>query len=462
MAAPWLCRDCLAFGTAAAAPARCSTCGSPRIRSHAELFTLSIAHVDCDAFYASVEKRDDPSLRDKPLIIGGGVRGVVSTCCYIARQSGVRSAMPMFKARQLCPDAVIIPPNMTKYVEVSRRIRGYMDALTPMVEPLSIDEAFLDLNGTETLHKAPPALVLARFAKAVETDIGVSISVGLSHNKFLAKVASDLDKPRGFAVIGAAETVSFLAPQPISLIYGVGKVFAETLRKDGLVTIGQLQDEPPENLMRRYGEMGARLSRLCRGEDSRRISTGGEMKTVSSETTFNTDISSLEALSTELLNVTERLSERLKAKNIVGDTVTLKLKSAGFRLRTRARHLMIPTQLANVIYETGLQLLAREIDGTAFRLIGIGVSGIDTADGTDPADLLEPAVARKAAAERAMDRVRTRFGREAVVRGKLYKPKPDTGPADATSPDASPAADTMRADADPTLTENDRTEGKIR
>lgn len=430
MARDWLCRDCLAHASSAVVPLRCPDCGSPRLRSHDELFGLSIAHVDCDAFYASVEKRDDPGLRDKPVIIGGGVRGVVATCCYIARQSGVRSAMPMFKARQLCPDAVIIKPNMAKYVEVSRQIRGYMDALTPLVEPLSIDEAFLDLSGTQALHKAPPALVLARFARAVENEVGVSISVGLSHNKFLAKVASDLDKPRGFAVIGAAETISFLAPRPISLIYGVGKVLAETLRKDGLTTIGQLQTEPPENLMRRYGETGARLARLARGEDSRRISSDGEMKTVSSETTFNTDISSLEALSTQLLQLSERLSERLKAKDIVGDTVTLKLKSAGFRLRTRARHLMIPTQLANVIYETGLSLLEREIDGTAFRLIGIGVSGIDTADGSDPADLLEPAIARKAAAERAMDRVRTRFGREAVVRGKLYRQKPAPLPAE--------------------------------
>jgi len=430
LAREWLCRDCLQHGTNAAALGRCPACGSPRLISHDELFSLSIAHVDCDAFYASVEKRDDPSLRDKPLIIGGGVRGVVSTCCYIARQSGVRSAMPMFKATQLCPDAVIIKPDMAKYVGVSRQIRQIMQTLTPMVEPLSIDEAFLDLSGTQALHKAPPALVLARFAKAVETEIGVTISVGLSHNKFLAKLASDLDKPRGFAVIGEAETMSFLAPRPISMIYGVGKVFAETLRKDGLNTIGQLQEEPPENLMRRYGETGARLSRLSRGQDSRRISPEGEMKTVSSETTFNSDISSLEELSTELLNVTERLSERLKAKNIVGDTVTLKLKSAGFRLRTRARHLMIPTQLTNVIYETGLSLLQREVDGTAFRLIGIGVSGIDTADGTDPADLLEPAIARKAAAERAMDKVRTRFGREAVIRGKLYGRKPNRAPLD--------------------------------
>ena len=435
MQVAWLCRDCLSSAPAAAAPTRCPSCGSPRVRWHAELFALSIAHVDCDAFYASVEKRDDPSLANKPLIIGGGVRGVVSTCCYIARQSGVRSAMPMFKARELCPQAVIIKPNMSKYVEVSRQIRRHMETLTPLVEPLSIDEAFLDLTGTERLHKAPPALSLARFARTVEQDVGVTISVGLSHNKFLAKVASDLDKPRGFAVIGAAETLDFLAPRPIGLIFGVGKVFSETLRKDGYVTIGQLQQEDPVRLLRLYGESGARLARLSRGQDSRRVSIDGEMKTISSETTFNTDITSIEELSTQLLKCCERLSERLKAKGVVGDTVTLKLKTAGFRLRTRARHLMMPTQLASMLYETGLGLLQHEADGTPFRLIGIGVSGLDAADGSDPADLLEPQVARKAAAERAMDRVRTRFGREAVVRGKLYTSRPDSQPQSAEETD---------------------------
>ncbi|UYO00402.1 MAG: DNA polymerase IV [Devosia sp.] len=424
MAPTWLCRDCLSTGPGDTHQ-RCPCCGSPRLRSHVELSELSIAHVDCDAFYASVEKRDDPSLRDKPLIIGGGVRGVVSTCCYIARQSGVRSAMPMFKARELCPDAVVIKPDMSKYVEVSRQIRRHMEALTPLVEPISIDEAFLDLTGTERTHRAPPALSLARFAKTIEEDIGVTISVGLSHNKFLAKIASDLDKPRGFAVIGKAETIDFLAPKPISIIFGVGKVFSETLKRDGYHTIGQLQQEDPHRLMRLYGETGARLARLAQGQDSRVVATDGEMKSVSSETTFNTDIAGLEALSTELLKCSERLSERLKTKNLVGDTVTLKLKTAGFKLRTRARHLMMPTQLANVLYEAGLGLLQREADGTAFRLIGIGISGLEQADGTDPADLLEPQVARKAAAERAMDRVRSRFGREAVVRGKLYQTRTD-------------------------------------
>ena len=244
-----LCRKCGWAGQAQSRPARCPSCGSPRLTGHEELFALSIAHVDCDAFYASIEKRDDPSLRDKPLIIGGGHRGVVSTCCYIARQSGVRSAMPMFTAKKLCPEAVIIPPNMSKYVSVSSEIRAMMDRLTPLVEPLSIDEAFLDLGGTQAMHKAAPAEVLSRFAREVEEQIGVTVSIGLSHNKFLAKIASDLDKPRGFAVIGKAETLAFLADKPVSLIYGVGKVFSESLREDGYETIGQIQRAVPEALM---------------------------------------------------------------------------------------------------------------------------------------------------------------------------------------------------------------------
>jgi len=425
-----LCRNCGWIGALGERPDRCPQCGSPRLIAHEELTELSIAHVDCDAFYASIEKRDDPTLRDKPLIVGGGQRGVVSTCCYIARQSGVRSAMPMFTALKLCPDAVVLRPNMAKYVSVSRDVRALMDTLTPLVEPLSIDEAFLDLSGTRTLHRASPAEVLAKLARDVETQIGITLSIGLSHNKFLAKTASDLDKPRGFAVIGKAETLSFLAEQPVDLIYGVGKVFAETLRRDGFHTIGQLQQTAPEDLMRRYGETGARLARLSRGEDSRAVSVDGEMKTISSETTFNTDLASFDELSTELLALSERLSERVKAKNLVGDTVTLKLKSAGFRLRTRARHLMISTQLASVLYETGLQLLAREIDGTAFRLIGIGLSGLAEASGDDPIDLIEPGIARKAAAERAMDSVRTRFGRDAVIRGKLYERRKPQASAD--------------------------------
>src|SRR5689334_15449192 len=236
------CRDCcVRLPTDAASAARCPNCRSPRLARHAELFGLAIAHIDCDAFYAAIEKRDNPDLRDKPLIIGGGTRGVVSTACYIARISGVRSAMPMFKARKLCPDAVILPPNMAKYQKAGKEVRALMLELTPLVEPLSIDEAFLDLSGTETLHKSSPAESLARLALKIEREIGITVSIGLSHNKFLAKIASDLNKPRGFSVIGKAETLSFLADKPVRFIWGIGQKTSESLAKDGLTTLGQIQ-----------------------------------------------------------------------------------------------------------------------------------------------------------------------------------------------------------------------------
>ncbi len=420
---PHLCRDCLTEFTAQARAERCPACGSSRLLAHEELETLEIAHIDCDAFYASVEKRDRPELIDKPVIIGGGQRGVVSTCCYIARMSGVRSAMPMVTALRKCPDAIVIRPDMAKYVEVSKQVKARMLDLTPQVEPLSIDEAFLDLSGTRKVHKAHAAKVLARFAKQVAEDIGITVSVGLSHNKFLAKVASDLDKPRGFALIGRAETMSFLAPKPISIIYGVGRVMSETLRRDGLLTIGQLQKQDPEDLMRKYGETGARLARLSRGEDHRPLATSRGAKSISSETTFMEDISDLDRLSQKLLRQCERVADRMKKSKLVADTVTLKLKTSGFQIRTRARHLPVPTQLAHVMYENAVQLLERELDGTSFRLLGVGMSHISQAGDTDPSDLLEPQIARKAAAERAMDKVRTRFGSDAVVRGKLYRQK---------------------------------------
>ncbi|WP_029039835.1 DNA polymerase IV [Cucumibacter marinus] len=415
-----LCRDCdHVIPQAETRPARCPNCHSPRLLAHEELLELSIAHIDCDAFYASVEKRDNPELADKPVIVGGGQRGVVSTCCYIARIDGVRSAMPMFRARRLCPDAIVIRPDMQKYVAVSKQIRTRMDALTPLVEPLSIDEAFLDLSGTQRLFKAPPAVLLSRFAREIEEQIGVTVSVGLSHNKFLAKIASDLDKPRGFAVIGEAETRDFLADKPVSIIYGIGKRFTEKLEKDGLRTVGDIQRRPERDLILAYGEIGARLHRLSQGLDARKINPRGKAKSVSNETTFFEDISDFDELSRLLMKLAESVSARLKKSAIAGDTVTLKLKTAGFKTRTRARQLTVPTQLAHVIYEAGNDLLAREVGTAAFRLIGIGVSGLTDA-GDDPVDLVDPGVARKAAAERAMDRVRDKFGKDAVLRGKLY------------------------------------------
>lgn len=409
------CRDCLS--DARPQSMRCLVCGSPRIVAHDELDRLTIAHADCDAFYAAVEKRDDPSLAEKPVIVGGGKRGVVSTCCYVARIHGVRSAMPMFKALNLCPEAVVIRPNMEKYARVGREIRDAMRALTPLVEPISVDEAFLDLTGTERLHGESPARVLAALARRIERDIGVTVSIGLSFNKFLAKIASDLDKPRGFAVIGQAEALDFLAPRPVSLIWGVGRALQERLEADGLKRIGDLRLVPEVELMRRYGAIGLRLARLARGEDDRKVSPDEDTKSVSAETTFETDVRDFRTLEKTLFGLCEKVSARMKTKGIAGASATLKLKTADFKTRTRSRALAAPTALAGRLFDVGRDLLTRETDGTAFRLIGIGLSDLcDIADG-DPADLIDRRVERSAKVEGAVDVLRQKFGRAAVVRG---------------------------------------------
>ena len=415
---PGFCRDCLADSPHSAL--RCRGCGSPRLVHHPQLASLAIAHVDCDAFYATIEKRDNPALRDRAVIVGGGKRGVVATACYVARTFGVKSAMPMFQARRLCPDAEVVPPNMAKYAAVGREVRALMFKLSPLVEPLSIDEAFLDLSGTERLHGMIPAQSLARFASEVESRIGITVSIGLSANKFLAKIASDLDKPRGFSVLGQDEAKAFLAPKPVTFIWGVGKVFGETLARDGYRTIADLQRADEADLMRRYGVEGQRVARLARGVDQRFVSPDRETKSVSAETTFARDLSDLRALERLLWDLSERVSARLKAKSIAGTTVTLKLKTGDFRLRTRARSLPAPTQLAATIFDCGRELLVREADGTKFRLIGIGVSGLGDAEGADPADLVNQRAQRSAAAEHAVDRVRGRFGDDAVIRGLVF------------------------------------------
>jgi DNA polymerase-4 len=412
------CRDC--FADAADAARRCMACGSPRLVRHAQLNALSIAHVDCDAFYATIEKRDNPSLADKPLIIGGGKRGVVSTACYIARTFGIHSAMPMFKARKLCPHAIVLKPDMAKYVKVGREVRKLMLELTPQVEPLSIDEAFMDLTGTERLHRMSPARSLARFSRRVENDIGITVSIGLSANKFLAKIASDMDKPRGFAVLGKDEAVAFLGTRPVGFIWGVGKVSAARLQRDGYNTIADLQRADETDLMRRYGVEGRRLWRLSRGIDDRSVNPERDAKSVSAETTFGEDIASFKPLEKILWSLCERVSRRLKANGIAGSTVTLKLKTADFRIRTRARSLGEPTQLAARIFEAGRDLLARETDGTQFRLLGIGASNLADAADADGADLVDRRGERAAKAEHAVDKVREKYGNAAVVKGLVF------------------------------------------
>ncbi|MCB1417967.1 MAG: DNA polymerase IV [Notoacmeibacter sp.] len=412
------CRDCLT--AQASTQRRCTACGSPRVARHGELHALSIAHIDCDAFYASVEKRDRPEIRDKPVIIGGGKRGVVSTACYIARIRGVKSAMPMFKALEACPDAVVIKPDMEKYAAAGRQVRERMRALTPLVEPLSIDEAFLDLTGTEKMHREPPARVLARFARDVERDLGITVSVGLSYCKFLAKVASDLDKPRGFSVIGRAEALSFLAARPVTTIWGVGPALAAKLKADGLTTIGQLQAMEKGDLIRRYQSMGERLYHLSRGEDTRRVEPDHDMKSISAEKTFNDDLSTLDDLVPVLRSLSEKVSARMKAGGHAGHTIVLKLKTADFKSRTRNRHLADPTQLADRIFSHGLELLKREVDGTRFRLIGIGVAELTSPERADPQDLVDVNAGKRAKAEGAMDALRAKFGGKVVETGYTF------------------------------------------
>ena len=419
---PALCRDCLSYFPDEPGP-RCPKCRRPRMLTHSELSTLSIGHMDCDAFYASVEKRDDPALADRPLIVGGGKRGVVSTCCYIARIAGVRSAMPMYRALKLCPDAVVMRPRMEVYAAVSRQIRTMMEALTPLIEPLSLDEAFLDLSGTERLLDAPPALSMARLARRIERDLGITVSVGLSHCKYLAKVASDLDKPRGFSVIGKAETLDFLAPRPVRSIWGVGAALTKRLEDDGIHRIKDLRPLGAKALTARYGSIGQRLHELSMGIDLRRVNPSDGAKSISTETTFEADISDPDPLIGNLWRLAVRTSDRAKAKGLAGHTVTLKLKCADFRGLTRQERLSAPTNLVDTIYRSGERMLQRMLPEAPFRLIGIGISDLVDQDQTAPtaADLFAEDNEARRGAEAATDEIRARFGKDAIIRGRALR-----------------------------------------
>jgi DNA polymerase-4 len=378
--------------------------------------------MDCDAFYASVEKRDNPELADKPVIVGGGKRGVVSTACYIARIRGVRSAMPMFQALKLCPEAIVVKPRMSVYVEVSGHIREMMKELTPAIEPLSLDEAFMDLTGTERLHGQPPAVMLARLTKRMKVELGITGSIGLSHNKFLAKVASDLDKPNGFSVIGAAETKDFLREKPVGLIWGVGHVTREGLERAGIRTFSDLLRWEKEDLVAKFGGMGNRLWHLARGQDQRRVSAHEPVKSISNETTFFEDTSDPDILDGHIWRLSEKISDRAKARGLVGRVVTLKLKLSNHKQVTRRVSLTDSTQIADRIYRTARGLFDQAgVDGP-FRLLGVGVSDLQPEDKGDlSGDLLDPNSGRRANAERATDSIRKRFGSDAIVKGRSLR-----------------------------------------
>ncbi|MHB1205933.1 MAG: DNA polymerase IV [Rhodospirillaceae bacterium] len=414
-----ICRDCLQEYDAR--PEACVTCGSDRMLHHPELGRLEIAHIDCDAFYAAVEKRDNPELMDKPVLVGGATRGVVTTACYIARRYGPRSAMPMYKALALCPQAVVIRPDMAKYKRVSGDIRKIFDAATPIVEPLSLDEAFLDLSGTAKLFARSPAATLAHIAREGERTVRITVSIGLSYNKFLAKIASDFDKPRGFFVIGCGDAVQVLHDLPLSRLPGVGPSLADRLKVDGLFTVGDVQRKSESEMSLRYGDTGQHLARLSRGVDHRLVRNNREAKSISAETTFDTDVSLAAELRRRLWPLCERVADRLKAAGLAGGTVTLKLKTNRFKLVTRNQKLTSPTQLAESLFRVAEGLLTKEADGkTRFRLIGVGADNLNDA-GAPPLDLFAAAADSEqhhAEVEKAIDAVRAKFGKKAIRKGR--------------------------------------------
>ncbi len=413
-----LCRDCFWRGLGHAS--RCPGCGSPRLLRHTELWTLSIAHIDCDAFYASVEKRDRPELRDVPVIVGGGVRGVVTTACYVARLSGVRSAMPMFKARRLCPEAVVIRPDFVKYRAESRRIMQRLEALTPLVQPLSLDEAWLDLSGTDRLHGAPPAVTLARAQAEIERDIGLGVSVGLAPNKFLAKVASDFDKPRGFQVIGAAEARAFLAPLPVRALPGVGPVFSSHLAAAGFRTIADLAAAAPGELARSFGAQGARLAELAVGRDSRPVDADEDRRSISAETTFEADLSTQADLEDVLWPLCEKVSRRARSADLAGCVVSLKLRTSDFRIITRRRTLPEGVQTARTLFRETREMLRVEVGERSWRLVGVGLSGL-VAEQSGGFAFAGDAEARARAREKTQDALRSRFGEGVLVAARSLK-----------------------------------------
>jgi DNA polymerase-4 len=413
------CRDCFLWQTLLH-NSTCHSCGSPRVIKHNELKTLTIAHIDCDAFYASVEKRDDKTLVDQPLIIGGGSRGVVATACYIARIYGVHSAMPMFKALKACPNAKVIMPNMAKYSKVSKEIRRLMLETTPIVEPISIDEAFLDLTGTERLHQAPAAETLARLINKIYNEVGITASVGLSYNKFLSKVASDLNKPEGFSIIGKSEAKSFLSQRPINTIWGVGHKLQNKLRKDGILLIKDLQQKKEAELVKNYGIIGLRLANFSIGSDERRVTAVSVVKSISTETTFNTDITGLDNLLPVLWRLCETLSSRIKNKAKSGKIITVKFKTSNFKTFTRRKTLEIPTQLAEVLYQSSISILEKEAQKT-YRLLGISLSDLKRSEDADTSDSLDLKFRKIKSIEKIIDNIRGKLGDSVIEKGRGFK-----------------------------------------
>jgi len=373
-----------------------------------------------DAYYASVEERDNPALRGQPVVVGGSAdrRGVVSAANYEARKYGVHSAMPMATALRHCPSAVVLPTRMSHYAAISRQIREVFHRFTPTVEPLSLDEAFLDVEGCEGLFGPPPDIAVA-VKRTILDETGLVASVGVAPNKFLAKVASDLDKPDGLVIVDPDRVVEFLDPLPISRLWGIGKVSAKALRKVGINTVGQVRQLSEQTLTQKFGEVGSRLWNLSHGIDNRSVVPDREAKSISHETTFAVDLADRDVLQSWLLELVEQVAERLRRNDLRARTVNLKLRYSDFETITRSKSFADTSNSTTQIWEAATELLDRCAENRPIRLIGIGVSNI-TRCGTAQQSLFAEE-RQESKLDSVADSIRARFGRSALRRGTSPK-----------------------------------------
>ena len=378
-----------------------------------------ILHCDMDAFYASVEERDRPELAGRPVIVGGTPerRGVVSAANYAARRYGVHSAMPAATARRLCPHGVFLAPRIDRYAEVSRRIRDVFERFTPLVEPLSLDEAFLDVTGSERLFGPAPEIG-RQIKQAVREETGLVVSVGVAPNKFLAKIASDLEKPDGFVVVEPGRVAKFLDPLPVERLWGVGKQASRVFQRLGIRTIGHLRQRPIETLKSRFGAQGEHLWQLAHGIDDRRVVPEREAKSISHETTFERDVGDLEVLRAWLVDLVEQVGWRLRRYGLRGRTVHLKVRFADFATITRSHTLPEPTDVTHELWQAADALLCHRLPAghLPVRLLGMGVGGLDDTGSVQGILFDRDERKKQEGLDAAADRIRERFGSSALRR----------------------------------------------
>ncbi len=378
-----------------------------------------ILHLDMDAFYASVEQRDHPEWRGKPVVVGGSSsgRGVVAAASYEAREFGVFSAMPASKAARLCPNAIFVKPRMDCYAAISKQIREIMNRFSSLIEPISLDEAFVDVSGSTRLFGSAESIA-KQIKQAILDETALVASAGVAPNKFLAKVASDLDKPDGFVVVHADQIESFLEPLPVRRIWGVGKVCERKFASLGVYTIGQIRGLPMDVLQRAFGVNSEHFWRLARGLDSRPVVSDRDSKSVSHETTFRADIDQRDVLEAWLLELVDQVARRMRRYEIFGKTIQLKIRFSDFRTITRARTLEAPCNQTTQLWETAKEILCETLESEhePIRLLGVGVTKLWKEDLRQLTLFDEPLIKKESRLDQAADKIRDRFGHEAVKR----------------------------------------------